>query len=155
VIQAHGTLDLQVQDVAVELDEAALHRGAAETLPFDLQQGPLLRVTLLRLAADDHVLVITLHHIVSDGWSMNVMVDELVALYAAYSQGQNVQLPALPIQYADYAAWQQQWMDAGERERQLSWTAQPAVAINRCWSCRPTVRVQPSRAIVAPVAISR
>ncbi|WP_330207838.1 non-ribosomal peptide synthase/polyketide synthase [Pseudomonas sp. AM14(2022)] len=127
VIQAHGTLDLQVQDVAAELDEAALQAlVAAETLHlFNLQQGPLLRVKLLRLAADDHALVITLHHIVADGWSMNVMVDELVALYAAYSQGQNVQLPALPVQYADYAVWQKQWMDAGERERQLSyWTAQ-------------------------------
>ncbi|MGX9378451.1 non-ribosomal peptide synthase/polyketide synthase [Pseudomonas sp. JQ36] len=127
VIQAHGTLDLQVQDVAADLDEAALQAlVAAETLHlFNLQQGPLLRVKLLRLAADDHALVITLHHIVSDGWSMNVMVDELVALYAAYSQGQNVQLPVLPVQYADYAVWQKQWMDAGERERQLSyWTAQ-------------------------------
>ncbi|QBX40839.1 amino acid adenylation domain-containing protein [Pseudomonas fluorescens] len=127
VIQAHGTLDLQVQDVAADLDEAALQAlVAAETLHlFNLQQGPLLRVKLLRLAADDHALVITLHHIVSDGWSMNVMVDELVALYAAYSQGQSVQLPVLPVQYADYAVWQKQWMDAGERERQLSyWTAQ-------------------------------
>ncbi|WP_202369701.1 non-ribosomal peptide synthase/polyketide synthase [Pseudomonas sp. MWU318] len=127
VIQAHGTLDLQVQDVAADLDEVALQAlVAAETLHlFNLQQGPLLRVKLLRLAADDHALVITLHHIVSDGWSMNVMVDELVALYAAYSQGQSVQLPALPVQYADYAVWQKQWMDAGERERQLSyWTAQ-------------------------------
>jgi len=127
VIQAHGTLDLQVQDVAADLDEAALQAlVAAETLHlFNLQQGPLLRVKLLRLAADDHALVITLHHIVADGWSMNVMVDELVALYAAHSQGQRVQLPALPVQYADYAAWQKQWMDAGERERQLRyWTAQ-------------------------------
>ncbi|SDS76273.1 non-ribosomal peptide synthetase [Pseudomonas granadensis] len=126
VIQAHGALDLQVQDAA-GLDDAALQAlVAAETLHlFDLQQGPLLRVKLLRLAADDHALVITLHHIVSDGWSMNVMVDELVALYAAYSQGQIAQLPALPVQYADYAAWQKQWMDAGERERQLNyWTAQ-------------------------------
>ncbi|MBC8999815.1 non-ribosomal peptide synthase/polyketide synthase [Pseudomonas sp. N40(2020)] len=127
VIQAHGTLDLHVQDVAADLDEAALQALVAEeTLHlFNLQKGPLLRVKLLRLAADDHALVITLHHIVSDGWSMTVMVDELVALYAAYSQGKTVQLPALPVQYADYAVWQKQWMDAGERERQLSyWTAQ-------------------------------
>ncbi|MFJ2529352.1 non-ribosomal peptide synthase/polyketide synthase [Pseudomonas helmanticensis] len=126
VIQAQGTLDLQVQDVA-GLDDAALQAlVAAETLHlFNLQQGPLLRVKLLRLAADDHALVITLHHIVSDGWSMNIMVDELVALYAAYSQGQTATLPTLPVQYADYAVWQKQWMDAGERERQLSyWTAQ-------------------------------
>jgi NRPS condensation-like uncharacterized protein len=136
-----------------ELDEAALHRGAAEALPFDLQQGPLLRVTLLRLAADDHVLVMTLHHIVADGWSMNVMVDELVALCRLQpGPARAIAGAADPVRRLRRVA--APWMDAGERERQLSWTAQPAVAINRCWSCRPTVRVR-SRAIVAPVAISR
>nr|WP_076955281.1 non-ribosomal peptide synthetase [Pseudomonas azotoformans] len=91
--------------------------------PFDLQQGPLLRVKLLRLAPEEHVLVLVQHHIVSDGWSMQVMVDELVQLYAAHVQGQDLQLPALPIQYADYALWQRSWMEAGERERQLGyWT---------------------------------
>ncbi|WP_302475267.1 non-ribosomal peptide synthase/polyketide synthase [Pseudomonas koreensis] len=127
VIQAEMTLELAVETVDGALDESALQaRVAAETLHlFDLQHGPLLRVKLLRLAADDHALVITLHHIVSDGWSMGIMVDELVALYAAFSQGQRVELPALPVQYADYAVWQRQWMEAGERERQLSyWTAQ-------------------------------
>ncbi|TBU87903.1 hypothetical protein DNK44_19445 [Pseudomonas dryadis] len=89
--------------------------------PFDLEHGPLLRVKLLRLASDDHVLVLTMHHIVSDGWSMPVMVDELISLYEGYRQGQAVELPALPIQYADYAIWQRNWMEAGERERQLSY----------------------------------
>ncbi|WP_236708720.1 condensation domain-containing protein, partial [Pseudomonas sp. Root569] len=92
---------------------------------FDLQHGPLLRVKLLRLAPDDHVLIITQHHIVSDGWSINVMIQELVALYAGFSRQQDVSLPELPIQYADYGVWQRQWMDAGERERQLAyWTGQ-------------------------------
>ena len=92
--------------------------------PFDLEQGPLLRVKLLRLAADDHVLVLTLHHIVSDGWSTPIMVDELVRFYEAARSGQALQLPALPVQYADYALWQRQWMEAGEREKQLGyWTA--------------------------------
>uniref|UniRef100_UPI0035C78745 non-ribosomal peptide synthase/polyketide synthase n=1 Tax=Pseudomonas allii TaxID=2740531 RepID=UPI0035C78745 len=89
--------------------------------PFDLQAGPLLRATLLRLSDDEHVLVLVQHHIVSDGWSMQIMVDELVQLYSAYSQGQEVQLPALPIQYADYARWQREWMDAGEKDRQLGY----------------------------------
>ena len=94
---------------------------------FDLQQAPLLRVKLLRLAADDHVLVLTQHHIVSDGWSMQIMVDELMRFYRAFSQGQALELPQLPIQYADYALWQRQWMEAGERERQLNyWTEQLA-----------------------------
>ena len=127
VIQAQATLELAVEDIAGELDDCALQAlVAAETLHlFDLQKGPLLRVKLLRMAADDHALIITLHHIVSDGWSMGIMVDELVALYAAYSANKTAQLPALPVQYADYAVWQRQWMEAGERERQLSyWTAQ-------------------------------
>ena len=91
------------------------------TAPFDLREGPLMRVSLLRLAADEHVLVLVQHHIISYGWSMQVMVDELVQLYAAYSQGQTLQLPALAIQYADYAVWQRQWMEAGEKKRQLDY----------------------------------
>ncbi|WP_426337743.1 pyoverdine non-ribosomal peptide synthetase PvdD [Pseudomonas aeruginosa] len=107
------------------LEEGALARQVETTIarPFDLERGPLLRVSLLRLAEDDHVLVLVQHHIVSDGWSMQVMVEELVQLYAGYSQGLDVVLPALPIQYADYALWQRSWMEAGEKERQLAyWT---------------------------------
>ena len=107
------------------LEEGALARQVETTIarPFDLERGPLLRVSLLRLAEDDHVLVLVQHHIVSDGWSMQVMVEELVQLYAAYSRGLELALPALPIQYADYALWQRSWMEAGEKERQLAyWT---------------------------------
>ncbi|MBG7071345.1 non-ribosomal peptide synthetase, partial [Pseudomonas aeruginosa] len=107
------------------LEEGALARQVETPIarPFDLERGPLLRVSLLRLAEDDHVLVLVQHHIVSDGWSMQVMVEELVQLYAAYSRGLEVALPALPIQYADYALWQRSWMEAGEKERQLAyWT---------------------------------
>ncbi|RCH38603.1 amino acid adenylation domain protein [Pseudomonas aeruginosa] len=107
------------------LEEGALARQVETTIarPFDLERGPLLRVSLLRLTEDDHVLVLVQHHIVSDGWSMQVMVEELVQLYAAYSRGLEVALPALPIQYADYALWQRSWMEAGEKERQLAyWT---------------------------------
>ena len=105
----------------IEADEANLKAlvEARITQPFDLRQGPLMRVSLLRLAEDEHVLVIVQHHIISDGWSMQIMVDELVQLYAAYSQGQTLQLPAVPIQYADYARWQRDWMEAGEKSRQL------------------------------------
>lgn len=71
------------------------------------------------------MLVLTLHHIVADGWSMPLLIDELVQLYEGYSQGREVALAELPIQYADYAIWQRAWMDAGERERQLAyWMAQ-------------------------------
>ncbi len=100
--------------------EAEIHR------PFDLLTGPLLRVRLVQLADDDHVLVLTLHHIVSDGWSMQLMVDELVQGYLARTgAGQGAPLAELPIQYADYAIWQRSWMEAGELERQLAfWQAE-------------------------------
>ncbi|MCY1490219.1 Dimodular nonribosomal peptide synthase [compost metagenome] len=102
--------------------DAALRQVEAEIQrPFDLAAGPLLRVKLLQLADDDQVLVLCLHHIVADGWSMGVLVEEFSQLYAAYSQGREVELPALPIQYADYALWQRRWMEAGELERQLEW----------------------------------
>jgi amino acid adenylation domain-containing protein len=92
---------------------------------FDLESGPLLRVKLLELGAHEHVLVLTLHHIIADGWSMPLMVEELVRCYQAHSQGGAAQLPGLPIQYADYAIWQRSWMEAGEQARQLAyWTAQ-------------------------------
>ncbi|MBA1379346.1 non-ribosomal peptide synthetase, partial [Pseudomonas brassicacearum] len=92
--------------------------------PFDLRQGPLLRVSLLKIAEDDHVLVLIQHHIIADGWSMRVLVDELVRCYAADTGGQSLALPELPVQYADYAIWQRHWLEAGERERQLAYWVQ-------------------------------
>ena len=92
--------------------------------PFDLQTGPLLRAALLQVAAQNHVLVLTLHHIVADGWSLQVIIEELVQLYAGFCLGHDAGLPALPIQYADYALWQRQWMEAGEQERQLAYWQQ-------------------------------
>ncbi|WP_085725029.1 non-ribosomal peptide synthetase [Pseudomonas sp. R37(2017)] len=92
---------------------------------FDLEQGPLLWVTLVRLADEDHQLLVTLHHIIADGWSLNVLIDEFSRLYAAASQGQQALLAPLPTQYADYASWQRQWLAQGEGERQLAyWKAQ-------------------------------
>ncbi|MGN7744406.1 amino acid adenylation domain-containing protein, partial [Pseudomonas sp. 22526] len=122
VIRAGASVDIARVD-AKGVDEAQLKTlvEAEIAQPFDLEQGPLLRVKLLCLSEEEHVLVLVQHHIVSDGWSMQIMVDELVQLYAAYSQGQDLQLPVLPIQYADYAVWQRGWMDAGERERQLDY----------------------------------
>ncbi len=74
-----------------------------EQHPFTLQQGPLVRATLLRLDAQEHVLVITLHHIISDGWSLGTLIRELAAFYQAAVNQQSATLPALPMQYADYA----------------------------------------------------
>ncbi len=81
--------------------------------PFDLTRGPLLRVLLLKLAEDDHVVVITMHHIVCDGWSMGILFRELTAIYAGMTQGVEPVLPELPIQYADYAIWQRERLRGG------------------------------------------
>ncbi|MHC6226524.1 amino acid adenylation domain-containing protein [Pseudomonas sp. X10] len=89
--------------------------------PFDLQQGPLLRIALARLSTEDHLLVLTQHHIVSDAASLQVMVHDLVQLYTAFREGRKPDMPQLPIQYADYAIWQRRWMEAGERDRQLDY----------------------------------
>ncbi|WP_460095607.1 amino acid adenylation domain-containing protein [Pseudomonas sp. H3_E03] len=132
----------RILDGGHEQIQAFVRQQIAE--PFDLQNGPLLRVGLLRVAADEHVLVLTQHHIVSDGWSMQLLVQELIQGYAACSQGEPLALAELPIQYADYAVWQRQWMDAGERERQLAyWTdvlggEQPLLTL-------PTDRPRPTR----------
>ncbi len=93
--------------------------------PFDLARAPLLRACLLRLADDEHVLLLTLHHIVSDGWSLGVLTAEVSAAYAAYSVDAMPRLPELPIQYADYSEWQRQWLGESRVARQLDfWEAQ-------------------------------
>jgi amino acid adenylation domain-containing protein len=101
--------------------EAALQQiGGAEALaPFDLATGPLIRGQLLRTADDEHILLITQHHIVTDGWSVGVMVQEVMALYAAFTEGQADPLPPLSIQYADYAAWQRGWLQGDVLQAQL------------------------------------
>lgn len=78
--------------------------------PFDLSQGPLLRITILLLSKDEHILLLSLHHIISDGWSMEILVRDLFALYAAFTQGKASPLPELPLQYVDFASWQRRWL---------------------------------------------
>jgi amino acid adenylation domain-containing protein len=101
-----------------------LEQDEAKT-PFDLSAGPLIRVGLLRLADEDHIALFTLHHIVSDGWSMGVLLNEVVTLYAAYVQNLPSPLPDLAIQYADFSHWQRQWLAGETLARQLNyWTTQ-------------------------------
>jgi len=88
--------------------------------PFDLERGPLVRAGLLRLAPEEHVAFVTMHHIVSDGWSMDVLMRELEALYPAFHEGRSSPLPGLPIQYADFALWEQQWLASEWLERQVN-----------------------------------
>ncbi|WNG33627.1 amino acid adenylation domain-containing protein [Archangium violaceum] len=92
--------------------------------PFELAQPPLLRVRLLRLDEQEHALLLTLHHIVSDGWSLGVLFREMTALYEAFSAGQQDPLPPLPIQYADFAYWQRHWLQGELLERQLHYWRQ-------------------------------
>ena len=92
--------------------------------PFDLCQAPLLRVSLLRLNSLSHVLLVTLHHIISDGWSMGIFRRELSVLYTAYEQGKSNPLPELSIQYADYSHWQSQWLTGDVLQSQLNYWKQ-------------------------------
>ena len=107
---------------ATEREEEARRLAREEAQrPFDLARGPLLRVTLLRLGEQDHVLLLTMHHIVCDGWSMGVLYRELSLLYEAFSKGLPSPLSDLPIQYADFAVWQRQWLQGEVLETQLSY----------------------------------
>ncbi|WP_186062490.1 non-ribosomal peptide synthetase [Burkholderia gladioli] len=133
-IDAHRALDLPVIDLAAlpaaEREARALAVVATDAgAPFDLARGPLLRITLLRLAEREHVLAFTLHHIVADGWSLGVFVRELSALYGARLRREPSPLAALPVQYADFARWQRDWL-SGERlaAQTAYWTRQLAGA---------------------------
>ena len=109
VVLPHLDFALERDDLSGNADPLAAARARAiadAARPFDLANGPLLRALLLRLGDDDHVLALTLHHIVTDGWSMGVLLRETAALYEALLAGRAAPLPALPIQYADFAAWQ-------------------------------------------------
>ncbi|MEO7327231.1 MAG: amino acid adenylation domain-containing protein, partial [Minicystis sp.] len=90
-------------------------------LPFDLTAGPLFRASLLAFGDGAHLLLLTMHHIVSDGWSMGILRREISALYEAFHQGEASPLSELPVQYADYAAWQRRWLDGAVLERQLAY----------------------------------
>ena len=89
--------------------------------PFNLARGPLIRASLVRLAEEDHLLLLGMHHVVSDGWSLGVLISELATLYESFVEGTTPNLPELPIQYADFAVWQRQWLSGAELERQLKY----------------------------------
>jgi hypothetical protein len=89
--------------------------------PFDIAEGPLLRGILLRLAGEDYVVTLTLHHIASDAWSMGILVREVMALYAAFSEGRPSPLPELPLQYADFAVWQRQCLQGEVLDELISY----------------------------------
>ncbi|BCL80829.1 non-ribosomal peptide synthetase [Ktedonobacteria bacterium brp13] len=116
VIQPGGDFRLPVIDmrrIDRELREQELQRLIVQEAqsPCDLARGPLLRIALLRLDTAEHVLFLTMHHIITDAWSNDVLLRELIQLYRAFASGQPSPLKPLPLQYADYAIWQRQWLD--------------------------------------------
>ncbi|WJM95380.1 non-ribosomal peptide synthase/polyketide synthase [Pseudomonas defluvii] len=119
--------DVDVNHVAPGQRLAAVHQIAADEIarPFDLEHASLLRVTLMQLEQDRHVVLVCLHHLIADGWSMALLMDELGECYAAAKAGRTAQLPVLAWDYVDYVAWQRQRLDGAEMQRQLGyWTAQ-------------------------------
>jgi amino acid adenylation domain-containing protein len=130
--------------------EAEIQRLADEerSRPFNLAKGPLLRITLVRLDEAEYVALLTMHHIVSDAWSISILVRELSTLYEAFSTGQPSPLSELPIQYADFAAWQRQWLQGEVLNKQLSyWQKQLSgnLPILQLPTDRPRARVQTFR----------
>ena len=133
VIAPNLTVPLSVADLSRlpedERETAARQMATDEARrPFDLAGGPLLRARLLRLADDDHIALLNLHHIISDGWSMGVLIHEITALYDSFSTGKppdgdlrRPQLPNLPLQYADFAAWQRGWLQGETLEAHLAY----------------------------------
>jgi amino acid adenylation domain-containing protein len=126
MIAPPATFLLQVVDLSnctedVRETEARSLANAEAREPFNLAQGPLIRARLLKLKADEHWLLLTMHHIISDGWSMSILVRDVTTLYTSFKKGETAELPLLPIQYADYAVWQRAWLTGEVLERQLSY----------------------------------
>ncbi|BAY66402.1 amino acid adenylation [Calothrix brevissima NIES-22] len=119
-----SVINLQNLPEVERMAEALRLCHSAAQQPFDLAQEPLLRITLLQLGAAENVLQLTMHHIISDGWSMEILMREVAIIYSAFSQGQLSPLAELPIQYKDFAKWQQQWLQGELLETQLAYWQQ-------------------------------
>ncbi|HEX2296773.1 MAG TPA: amino acid adenylation domain-containing protein [Actinomycetota bacterium] len=154
-------VDVAVVDLAslppAEAEAEARRRAeAVDDEPVDLARPPLVRFRLLRVAPDDHVLVVAIHHIVSDGWSIDVLLRELGLCYDALVAGERPVLPDLPIQYADYAAWQRAWLSGDELDRQVAYWSDAlagAPALLELPSDRPRPPVQRFEGATVPVRI--
>jgi amino acid adenylation domain-containing protein len=126
LVASTGDLKLAVTDFSslppsVSEAEAEMLASAETQRPFDLVNGPLIRARLLRLGAIEHVLLVTMHHIISDGWSQTILLNELSALYEAAVAGRTSPLPELSIQYADFAEWQREWLSGELLDQQLKY----------------------------------
>nr|WP_306298895.1 non-ribosomal peptide synthetase [Pseudomonas syringae] len=135
-------VDLQAFD---DREEQLLVMAREEAVtPFDLATGPLIRGRLIRLGSEDHALLVTLHHIVSDGWSLGVLTQELTALYEAFAQTEQDPLPPLAVQYADYAMWQRRWLSGEVLETQSRYWQQ-TLADAPALLALPTDRPRPAQ----------
>src|SRR6185503_16143143 len=144
--------------------EPELERLAEEEArrPFDLTRDLMLRATLLRLTATEHVLLLTMHHIASDAWSIGVLYQELSQLYARFTNETAPTLPELPIQYADYAVWQREWMQGKTLERELAYWKEQLAGAPEVMNL-PTDHPRPARqsfrgtrrTLILPVELSR
>ncbi|MBD3307336.1 amino acid adenylation domain-containing protein, partial [candidate division KSB3 bacterium] len=122
-------VDVQSLSKEAQATEAQRIMAVEAARPFDLEQGSLLRILLIRLSQSEHLLLITMHHIITDGWSMGVFIRELALLFEAHSQGIPARLPDLPVQYADFAQWQREWLTGEPLERHMHyWRRQLAGA---------------------------
>ncbi|HVG11012.1 MAG TPA: amino acid adenylation domain-containing protein [Thermoanaerobaculia bacterium] len=110
-----------IEDSPDPFAEARRRVASEAASPFDLQLGPLWRLRALRLAPEDHVVMLTMHHIVSDGWSIGIFLSELTALYGAFARGEEPALPPLPVQYPDFAVWQRDWLSGDVLKAQLGY----------------------------------
>ncbi|MFP2934076.1 condensation domain-containing protein, partial [Pyxidicoccus sp. 3LG] len=162
-IHAEPRLELPVLDLSGLDDssrDAEARRLAHEEAqrPFDLAQGPLVRTTLVRLAPEQHLLLVTLHHIVSDGWSIAVMVRELGAYYRQFTGGEQATLAPLPVQYADYSVWQRNWLRDDVLNQELGWWRQQLAGAPSALELptdRPRPAMQTWRGAVVPVPLPR
>ena len=162
VIHAPSPFALAEQDLAalpLSLREAALEQAISSFLatPFDLSASPLIRGLLIRMADEEHVLAVNQHHIISDGWSIGILVRELGALYEAFLHGSTASLPPLPIQYADFAVWQRERLQGQALAAQTAfWRAhlQGAPALLELPTDRPRPAVQNYAGSTIPVTLS-
>ena len=158
IVTPHSFVPLSVRDLGYlpqpERDFEVRRLAGEEALqPFDLTRAPLLRVSLLRLGAREHVALLSMHHIVSDVWSLGVLVEEIVTLYQEFLNGNTSPLPELPVQYADFAKWQREWLKGEVLADQLGyWKEQLRDApLLQLRTDRPRPQVYSAKGSIVPV----
>lgn len=149
-------VDLRELNEEMRATEVARMAKEESLRPFDLAHDRLLRVTLLRVGDQEHVVLLTMHHIITDGWSMSILIKEMAALYEAFLSGQPSPLPELPIQYADYSVWQRRWLRGQGLEDHLAYWKQQLgdeLPASEIATDRPRPSIQTFRGEAEPIAV--